>query len=627
MTSFARASIFGLSDRGLPLAYNLVGRFRVLEVDARLNRFLRNSLCILGLFWLAFSTTAVWAADPPSAAGSVLKLLKSGKVPPARLHSVVEMVCSRGNEHDLAYVFEQALDEKAYAPELRQQALLWLKDAALNRKTLPANREALSRLLDPAASTDDRLQLRAIELAHAWKDPGTSPLLVQIARSDKSSDAIRTAAMSALVAVDPAAAKGIANELLAAGQSYHNRTVGVDTLAGIDLVASAQAAAQVLKSTTPEDDPGPIIDSMLAREGGAEQLGLALKTTPLPQDVSKLCLRRVYSEGRSDPGLLDVLAPQAGVSAKPVKLTPEQVTALAAAATEKGNAARGELVFRRSDLSCTKCHAVNKAGGQIGPDLTPVGANSPMEYLVTALFDPDAQIKEAFITRTVTTLEGRIFQGITVDRTDQKLVLRNTESQLVEIPISEIDEEIEGKSLMPKGLPTLLTESETLDLLKFLSELGKPGTYAVRSTQRFQRWRVLVNAKPELLEEIPNLVIFETDVLAQGLWGSAYSLVNGTLPLDEIAARLKSKVFYLQGEIEVVEAGPATLNFDSTHGLHVWLGKESVNSPAGATVNLAAGRQTLTIRVDTTARPESELRLELTRPEGTSGQFQVVDGQ
>ena len=197
----------------------------------------------------------------------------------------------------------------------------------------------------------------------------------------------------------------------------------------------------------------------------------------------------------------------------------------------------------------------------------------------------------------------------------------------VEIPISEIDEEIEGKSLMPKGLPTLLTESETLDLLKFLSELGKPGTYAVRSTQRFQRWRVLVNAKPELLAEIPNLVIFETEVLAQGLWGSAYSLVNGTLPLDEIAVRLKSKVFYLQGEIEVVEAGPATLNFDSTNGLHVWLGKESVNSPAGATVDLATGRQTLTIRVDTTARPESELRLELTRPQGTSGQFQVVDGQ
>ena len=102
--------------------------------------------------------------------------------------------------------------------------------------------------------------------------------------------------------------------------------------------------------------------------------------------------------------------------------------------------------------------------------------------------------------------------------------------------------------------------------------------------------------------------------------------MNGTLPLDEIATRQKSKIFYLQGEIDVVEAGAATLNFDSTSGLHVWLGKESVNSPAGATIDLPHGRQSITIRVDTTARTESGLRLELTRAAGTNGQFQVVDG-
>lgn len=558
--------------------------------------------------------------------GSVLKLLKSGKVPLARIGSVVEMVCTRGNEQDLAFVFQQALDEKTYAPELRRKSLVWLKDAALNRKTRPADRTGLVRLLDPT-NTDTELQLRAIELAQAWKDPATSQLLSQLARSQDSSDTIRAAAVSALVIVDAGVAKSIAGELLAEGQSYLNRALGVATLVGIDLAAGAKAAAAVLKSTTPDDDPAPIIDVMLSREGGAAQLGAALQATPLPQDVAKLCLRRVYAAGRSDAALLDILAPQAGVSAKPVKLSPEQITALATAAAEKGNAARGEQVFRRNDLSCLKCHAVNKAGGQIGPDLTPVGANSPMEYLVNALFDPDAQIKEAFITRTVTTLEGRVFQGITVDRTEQKLVLRNTESQLIEIPLTDIDEEVEGKSLMPKGLPTLMTESETLDVLKFLSMLGKPGEYEVRSTQRFQRWRLLYRPQPELLGEVPNLVIFETEILAHGLWSSAYSLVNGTLPLDEIAKSQKSPVFYLQGEIEVVEAGSAKLNFDSVQGLTVWHGKEIVESPAGAKIELAPGRHAITLRVDTAARKEPNLRLELTRPEGTTGQFQVVDGQ
>lgn len=566
------------------------------------------------------------ADDPPSAVASVLKLLKSGKVPPARLGSVVEMVCTRGNEHDLAFVFEQTLDEKTFAPELRQRSLVWLKEAALHRKTLPADRQRLGRLLDPATNPDAALQLRAIELAQAWKDPDPAPLLAQLARSKESTNTIRTAALSALAMVDADTAKSIAGELLTDGQSYLNRSLGVTTLVGIDLAAGAKAAAAVLQSTTPEDDPAPLIDAMLSRDGGAAQLGEALKATPLPQDVAKVCLRRVYAEGRSDAALIDILAPQAGVSAKPLKLTPQQITALANAAAEKGDAARGEQVFRRNDLSCMKCHAVNKAGGQIGPDLTPVGANSPMEYLVNALFDPDAQIKEAFISRTVTTIEGRVFQGITIDRTEQKLVLRNTESKLIEIPITDIDEEVEGKSLMPKGLPTLMTQSETLDLLKFLSLMGQPGEYEVRTTQRFQRWRLLYQPQPEWLSAVPNLVVFETEILANGIWGSAYSLVNGTLPLDEIAKSQKSPVFYLQGEIDVVEAGSAKLNFDSVQGLTVWLGKEIIESPAGATIELTPGRQTITLRVDTAARKVPGMRLELARPEGTTGQFQVVDG-
>jgi putative heme-binding domain-containing protein len=582
---------------------------------------------VLGvLFGVLLAASQLAAADPPSAVSSVLKLLKSGKVPPARMGSVVEMICTRGNEHDLAFVFEQVADEKAYAADLRRKALTWLKEAAVTRKTVPVDRSALAKLLDPATNPDVELQLHAIELAEAWKNQASAKELGLLAREASSTQEIRDAALSALVVVDAATAKSIAQELLAEGQPFPHRALGVATLSSLDLPASAAAAAIVLKSAQPEDDPAPIIDALLDREGGAAALGEALKSAPLPQDVAKLSLRRVYAAGRSDAALIDVLAPQAGVSAKPVKLTKEEVAALASAA-EKGDPARGELVFRRSDLSCMKCHAVSKAGGQIGPDLSAVGANSPMDYLVTALFDPDAQIKEAFVTKVVTTIEGRVFQGIAVDRTDEKLTLRNTDGKLIEIPVADIDEEVEGKSLMPKGLPTLLTEAETLDLLKFLSVLGRPGDYSIRATQRFQRWRLLAQPKPELLAEIPNLVIFETEILDQGKWGSAYGLVNGNLPLAEIAQSQKSERFYLQGEVEVVEAGPVTLQFDSVEGLTVWVGKETLASPQGATVELTPGRHPITLRVDTQSRPSQTLKLELTRQEGASTQFQVVDGQ
>ncbi len=245
-------------------------------------------------------------------------------------------------------------------------------------------------------------------------------------------------------------AKSIAQDLLADSQPFSNRALAVTTLSGLDLPASAAAAAVVLKSAQPEDDPSSIIDALLDREG--ELLPWARHSSRLRclKMSQKLSLRRVYAAGRSDAALIDVLAPQGGSQCQACEALERGDRSYRFQSGER-DAARGELVFRRSDLSCMKCHAVSKAGGQIGPDLSAVGANSPMDYLVNALFDPDAQIKEAFVTKVVTTLEGRVFQGIAVDRTNEKLTLRNTDGKLIEIPVADIDEEVEGKSLMPKG--------------------------------------------------------------------------------------------------------------------------------------------------------------------------------
>src|SRR5690606_15016441 len=115
---------------------------------------------------------------------------------------------------------------------------------------------------------------------------------------------------------------------------------------------------------------------------------------------------------------------------------------------KQGDAARGEEVFRRADLSCMKCHALSKAGGQVGPDLSAVGASSPIDYILHSISDPDQQIKEAYITRVVVSDEGQVLQGVVENRTEDTLVLRDAAGKLVSIPNDSIEEEIEGKSLM-----------------------------------------------------------------------------------------------------------------------------------------------------------------------------------
>ena len=86
---------------------------------------------------IAVSTTisTARAEDPPSAVGPVLKLFKSGRLPPERQGTVVEMICNRGNEHDLRVVFDQLLLPEGFAPDLRLKVIGWLSEAATTRKS------------------------------------------------------------------------------------------------------------------------------------------------------------------------------------------------------------------------------------------------------------------------------------------------------------------------------------------------------------------------------------------------------------------------------------------------------------------------------------------------------------
>ena len=106
---------------------------------------------------------------------------------------------------------------------------------------------------------------------------------------------------------------------------------------------------------------------------------------------------------------------------------------------------------------------------------------------------------------------------------------------------------------MPKGLVNLMTHAEFVDLVRFLSELGRPGPYAIRTTPTIQRWRVLKAVSPALAAGVPADQALRDQVLgaAPDRWAPVYARVNGSLPLDEAAAVSGGKVLYLQGQLDV----------------------------------------------------------------------------
>ena len=301
---------------------------------------------------------------------------------------------------------------------------------------------------------------------------------------------------------------------------------------------------------------------------------------------------------------------------------------MAAEVAAKGDAARGEQVFRRADVSCLKCHAIHRAGGQVGPDLSNVGRISPVDYIVNSVLNPNLAIKEAFVTRVIETSDGRIITGVAVDRDANRVVLRTADGKTATIPVADIDTEEEGKSLMPQGLTKFLTQQEFFDLAKFVSELGKEGgKYTAPAVPTIQRWRVLSEPNAELLAAVPNVEQLREYVLDAPWedWQPAYAMVNGQLPLAELSK--EDQPLYLMGEIEVVVEGEVTIRLESSQPLQAWIDATPIEVKEETPVKLAAGRHKLIVRVAPAKAEKPMLRASVLKPAGSAAQIDIVAGQ
>ncbi|QDT54817.1 Cytochrome c [Caulifigura coniformis] len=563
-------------------------------------------------------------AEEPSAVGPVMKLLRSGRVPEARLPAIVEIVGSRGNEHDLEFVFTKAVSPDWPVP-LREKSFGLLLDAARTRKVVPAGDLApITGVISDGGSAN--LQLAAIRFAGAARVNPAADALDRLLGEQNLKPEVQAAALDAVVAIRGRDALPVIQKVLASDAPMTVRGPALAALAETDVESAANAATALFGQMKPTDDAGVIVDAFLARKNGSKVLAEAVARTPPAADIAKLALRHIYAVGRSDDELVSTLGKAAGINDDPAPVTPELIAGVVAEVEKSGNAARGEQVFRRADLSCMKCHAVSAGGGQVGPDLSAVGTISPLDFLATSVLNPDQAIKEAYISRVVATVDGRVLQGIVVDRNAERLVLKDATGAVHTIAIDDIDDEVEGKSLMPKGLVKFMTRQELVDLVKFLSQLGRPGEYAIRSTPRFQRYRVLARLPESIGENVPNDEQFEAEIARSTDWAPFYGRVDGGVPLDEAQKAAGGPVIYLAGDFDVRATGELQLKLTTGGPVNVWLDDDSLDDVT-APFSVEPGRHRITIRIDLRKWPSLVMpMMELARPEGSRVEFQVVDG-
>ncbi|NCY01814.1 MAG: hypothetical protein EBX36_02625, partial [Planctomycetia bacterium] len=486
---------------------------------------------------------------PPAVAGGasgsarpLVTLLESGRLPENRVGDAVGMLLQRGGPDELAWLFAEFVAPKKLPAGQRGAIGAGLVQAAAERGVRPAGDLAA---LEPLLTGPDRsLQVPAIKLAAAWRDKSLVPALRQLAAGEKAGGEQQRQAILALAASGTPEARATIESLCGPGRPEPPRTFAplelfaIGALAKVDTAAAATRTAEVLCAATPDTLPKDLLDAILDRRDGPAALAAALGSRPPSADVAKMILRHLYATGRTEPAVADALTKAAGIAAAAAPPTQEEIVRLAGEVMAKGDPARGEAIFRRAEIACMKCHAVAKAGGNIGPELSAVGSISPPEYIVASILNPDASIKEAYVTRNVITDTGEVHTGILVDRDELRVRLRDATGRVLTIPVADIEEEVEGKSLMPKGLTTFLTAQEFLDLARFVSELGKPGPYAIRSTPTIQRWKLLENPPADLATAVPDAAPtdeqFQKGLLkASGLrWRTVYGKTAGAVGDD-----------------------------------------------------------------------------------------------
>ncbi len=582
----------------------------------------------------AFHAFARSSSEPsPPDDSPMVKLLKSKRVPEDRQGTIIDLIGKRGTADDLTFIFEQAIAADGFSAPVRVAALEALSGAAANRNLKPSgNLEKLLPLVQAATSSSGAaVGKAAIRLAGLWRLEPAAKSLADIARSEQADESLRAEALDALATIGGKTGAGPIEALAAEDHPEGTRLLAITALAKLDLTRAAGRAAEVLaKPAGPGRNLVPLLRAFLDRQGGSDMLAKAIGGRAIPADSAKLALRAVYTLGRSDQALVEALSRAAGITELTKSLTPAELSNMVSDVAAKGDPARGEDVFRRSDLNCMSCHSVSKAGGEVGPDLSAVGQISPPDYIISSILNPDQAIKEQYNTLMVLTVEGQVFQGIVTDKDEQRVVLKDATGATRVVPAASIEDQKAGGSLMPKGLANLMTRAEFLDLVRFLSELGKPGPYAIRPVPAIQRWKVFKAVPRELATTVPDSSTLRNQVLRapSEKWDVAYAKVDGSLPLDEVKSKSGGDVLYLQGSIDVSAAGEVKVQADSAARVQLWIDETAAPPQSSSlTLPLPAGRHSITVRVDTSGRHLRTIRVEVAKPTGSPAEYTVVGGR
>ncbi len=338
-----------------------------------------------------------------------------------------------------------------------------------SRDTSPAA-EAFAERLAEIVVGSDKLLTAAIAAAVALDVKGMATSLAQFATDSSRTPHLRSHALAGLVKLEGPATIDLVRKLTSDAEPIV-RSQALSSLASLDEEAAIPALQQAIASDIPTE-----------RQQAWDTLA-AIDLPPATQLIEQGLADYLAGNKPADVWLNVIEAAEGRVAKESIQalnqfeheLVQKDPLEAYRDCAVGGDADKGsDLFFKKTELSCVRCHQVAGTGGEVGPDLTVIGKTKDNHYLLQSIVDPDAKIAENFETVVLLTDEGQVLSGILRKESEKAIELIDAEGKIITIDPEQVESRKKGKSSMPVDLLKHLTRRELRDLVAYLASLKEP---------------------------------------------------------------------------------------------------------------------------------------------------------
>jgi len=452
-------------------------------LDSKMDRFIEYSLSqtvhALMPYWLPDMESGKLAFDKPehlaftleafgggAAAGMARKAIE-GDIPAATRNRLLAVLAKVGNADDAQQILKS---------DHKNPALLNALITNWSIRRLKPKGPVTPRLEQLMASDGVEIKSASIRLAGLWGEGELAPAIENLALNSDTDLKIRVPAVISLGQLRGKAVGESLQKLITATDTAPSvRQAAITALVKINISLASSAAAKALSQASNGDMASLLLPPILTSTIGGETLAAALEKENLQAKPARFIASALSSSGRLDLKLSEILNKAQGLTNVAPEYDAAFVQRLAAEVRASGDPAKGKEVFLLPQATCVACHKVEgvaTAVGILGPDLSTVGAGLPTDIVIDSILWPARQLKEGYISISITTKDNQVFSGYE-DRVEGGVLYLRDAATLKTIPIKEanIAKKDEIGTIMPPGLTNSFSREQLRNLVAYMVSL------------------------------------------------------------------------------------------------------------------------------------------------------------